>query len=184
MKGGKSCCSDGIDSFSLKLAAPLIEYALLHLINLSIRTSIFSAIWKHQLIFPHHKKGDKAKLENFRPVSHLIEVGKLVEYAVFDQVLEHFLAHNLFHQNHHGGLPHHSTNTALIQLQDMFLEAANDKKFTAALLLDQSAAYDLLDHTLLGKLKAYNFNPESIDWFQSYLNGRSQSVQVEVKQSE
>ena len=55
MKGGKSSGSDAIDSFSLKLAAPLIEDALEHLINLSIRTSSFSTFWKHQLIFPHHK---------------------------------------------------------------------------------------------------------------------------------
>ena len=184
MKGGKSSGSDAIDSFSLKLAAPLIEDALEHLINLSIRTSSFSTFWKHQLIFPHHKKSEKTKIENFRPVSHLVEVGKLVEYAINDQVIDHFLANDLFHENHHGGLPHHSTATALIQLHDMFLEAAESKKLTAALLLDQSAAYDLLDHSiLLRKLAAYNFDQKTIRWFQSYLEGRSQSVQVETKES-
>ena len=45
-----------------------------------------------------------------------VEVGKLVEYAINDQVIVHFLANDFFHQNHHGGLPHHSTATALIQL--------------------------------------------------------------------
>ena len=179
MKGGKSCGIDGIDSFSLKLAAPLIEETLEHLINLSIRTNTFSSFWKHQLIFPLHKKSAKNELKNFRPVSHLVEVGKLIEYAVYDQVTEHFHANNLFHENHHGGLPHHSTATALIQLHDMFLEAAKNKKLTAALLLDQSAAYDLLDHEiLLLKLAVYNFDENSISWFQSYLEGRSQSVQV------
>ena len=59
MKGGRSCGVDNVDSFSLKLAAPLIEDALLHLVNLSIRTSTFSSFWKHQLIFPQHKKQDK-----------------------------------------------------------------------------------------------------------------------------
>ena len=66
----------------------------------------------------------------------------------------------------------------------MFLEAANDKKLTAALLLDQSSAYDLLDHIiLLRKLVAYNFDERSVKWFQSYLSDRSQSVQIETKQS-
>ena len=184
MKGGKSSGVDGIDSFSLKLAAPLLEDALEHLINLSIRTSTFSSFWKPQLIFPHHKKSDKTITKNYRPVSHLVEIGKLVEYTAFDQVMEHFQDHDLFHSNHHGGLPHHSTATALIQLQDMFLEAAGQKKLTAALLLDQSAAYDLLDHSiLLRKLAAYNFDARSIEWFQSYLSGRSQSVQIEAKRS-
>lgn len=67
----------------------------------------------------------------------------------------------------------------------MFLQAAEDMKLTAALLLDQSAAYDLLDHPiLLRKLAAYNFDESSIKWFQSYLGNRSQSVQVETKQSQ
>ena len=66
----------------------------------------------------------------------------------------------------------------------MFLDAAEGKKLTAALLLDQSPAYDLLDHKiLLKKLKVYNFDEDSIQWFRSYLSGRSQSVQVEAQQS-
>ena len=182
MKGGRSSGVDNIDSYSVKLAAPLIEDALLHLINLSINTSSFSSFWKHQLIFPHHKKSERDILGNYRPVGHLVEVGKLVEYAAYDQVTEHFLVNNLFHENHHGGLPHHSTATALVQMYDMFLEAANEKKLTAALLLDQRAAYDLLDHSiLLKKLASYNFDQRSIKWFQSYLSERTQSVQIETK---
>ena len=66
----------------------------------------------------------------------------------------------------------------------MFLQAAQSKKLTAALLLDQSAAYDLLDHSiLLEKLANYDFDENSIEWFCSYLTGRSQLVQVETKQS-
>ena len=77
--------------------------------------------------------------------------------------MEHFTTNGLFHSNHHGGLSNHSTATALIQLHNMFLEAAENKKLTAALLLDQSAAYDLLDHPiLLKKLAAYNFHEDSI----------------------
>ena len=115
MKGGKNSGVDQIDNFSLKLAAPLIEDALLHLVNLSIRTSCFSRLWKHQLIFPHHKKKDKLLTKNYRPVSHLVEIGQLTEQAVNFQLVEHFTTNNLFHRNHHGGLANHSTTTALIQ---------------------------------------------------------------------
>ena len=184
MKGGKSCGVDNVDSFSLKLAAPLIEDALLHIVNLSIKSSSFSSFWKHQLIFPQHKKEDKFVDKNYRPVSHLVEIGLLVEKAVYLQVVDHFLANNLFHRNHHGGLPNHSTATALIQLYDLFLKAAENRKLSAVLLLDQSAAYDLLDHgILLKKLACYNFDEETIHWFKSYLSNRSQSVQIEAQQS-
>ena len=83
-----------------------------------------------------------------------------------------------------GGLPHHSIETALIQLHHLCLEAAEKKELTAALLRDQSAAYDLLDHPiLLQKVVVYNFSKERISWFKSYLSGRTQSVQVGTKES-
>ena len=184
MKGGRSCGSDNIDSYSLKLAAPLIEDALLHIINLSIRTSCFSSLWKHQLIFPQFKKKNKLQAKNYRPVSHLVEIGLLVERAVAFQVVNHFTTHNLFHKNHHGGIANHSTATALIQLHNVFLEASENKRLSAVLLLDQSAAYNLLDHKiLLNKLSRYNFDNDSVSWFQSYLKKRSQSVQVGAQES-
>ena len=66
----------------------------------------------------------------------------------------------------------------------MWLDAAENTQLSAALLLDQSAAYDLVDHDiLLQKLKLYNFHEDSIEWFKSYLSQRSQIVQVESKQS-
>ena len=109
---------DWIDSYSLKVASPIIEDSLMHLVNLSIKQSKFAANWKPQLIHPFHKKNDKHRMENYRPVSHLVQVGKMCEYAINLQILEHFTQYNLFHQNHHGSLAHHSTATAVIQFFD------------------------------------------------------------------
>ena len=65
------------------------------------------------------------------------------------------------------------------------MEASEDTLLSAALLLDQSVAYDLVDHLLLlKKLRVYNFSEESINWFSSYLGDRSQVVQVESKQGQ
>ena len=184
MKGGFSCGIDGIDGFSIKLAAPLIEDALLHLVNLSIRTSLFPETWKHQLIFPQHKKKDKLLVENYRPVCHLNEIGLLTERAIYEQIVAHFTQNDLFHPNHHGGLANHSTTTALIQIYDHILCAAEEKKLSALLLLDQTAAYDLLDHrVLLDKLKQYGFDEKSVYWMNTYLTGRSQCVQIQSKLS-
>ena len=175
---------DFIDSFSLKVASPLMEDALIHLINLSILESKFSTRWKPQLIFPLHKKNEKDVVGNYRPVSHLVQVGKMVEYALYFQIVEHFITNNLFHPNHHGSLANHSTATAIIQLFDMCLEAADNGELSALCLLDQSAAYDLLcHHTLREKLHLYNFCDSSIEWLMSYLGGRTQLVQVESRTS-
>ena len=104
---------DWIDSYSLKVAAPLLEDSLLHLVNLSIEQSTFAKNWKPQLIHPIHKKTDKDLIENYRPVSHLVQVGKVTEYAVNIQIIEHFTENGLFHPNRHGSLSGNSTATAL-----------------------------------------------------------------------
>ena len=185
MKGSRVHGVDWIDGYSLKVSAPILEDSLLHLVNLSIRMSRFSACWKPQLIQPFHKKKAKDSVENYRPVSHLVQVGMIVEYAAQFQILEHFVRNDLFHHNHHGSLAHHSTATAVIQLFDYWLDAAEHQELSAVCLLDQSAAYDLLCHrTLSEKLALYNFDEAAIAWILSYLGGRTQLVKVESKCSD
>ena len=87
---------DWIDAYSLKLAGPLIEDAILHLINQSIRSGTFAESWKPQLILPTWKKNERELKENYRPVSHIVQIGKLVELAVYSQIFEYFDKINYF----------------------------------------------------------------------------------------
>ena len=166
------------------MAGPLIEESLLHMINLSINSGTFPSAWKRQLILPLHKKKEKEEMSSYRPVCHLIQVGIILEYVVFDQITEHFQKHNLFHPNHHGSLANHSTTTAMAHLHQRLIEASENQQLSALCLLDQQAAYDLLPHdSFQQKLKLYNFSEESVSWVRSYLQDRSQQVQVESKMS-
>ena len=184
-KGNRSCGIDYIDGFSIKLAAPLIEDVLLHLVNLSIEKSQFPRLWKVNKVSPQFKKGDKTRGENWRPITDIVFVSKLAEAAVFDQIAEHFSVNKLWHPNHHGFRPNHSTATALSQLYDLWISKAEDQELSAALLLDLSAAFDVVDHKiLLEKLELYNFSAETISWFKSYLEHRRQIVVIESKLSD
>ena len=184
-KSSRTHGRDFIDSSSLKLAFPLIEDSILHLVNLSIRNGTFAQNWKIQLILPLHKKNDKLNGNNYRPVSHIIEIGKIAEYSVHEQVYNHFSSCGLFHSNHHGFLANSNTATALTQLSYIWLSATENKELSAALLLDLSAAFDIVDHvTFLQKLKLYGFSDNSVNWFSSYLSSRNQVVQVETKFSQ
>ena len=91
---------------------------------------------------------------HFWPVSHLVEFGKMVEYALY---VEHFTLNNLFHEKHNDSLAGQSTATGLIQLVDMWLEAAENTEISAVLLIDHNI--------LLQKLKVYNFHDYLIQWF-------------------
>ena len=79
----------------------------------------------------------------------LFFVRKLAEAAVLHQISEHFSVNKLWHPNHHGFRPNHSTATAITQLYDIFIRGAENKELTAALLLDLSAAFDVVDHQIL-----------------------------------
>ena len=59
-----------------------------------------------------------------------------------------FFENDIFHPNHHGFLANHSTATAMIQLHNLWIEAAENQELSAALLLDQSAAFDVVDHRI------------------------------------
>ena len=184
-KGNRSSGIDYIDGYSIKLAAPIIEDILIHLVNLTIDNSEFPALWKINKVSPQFKKGDKTKGENWRPVTDIVFVSKLAEAAVYDQVSEHFSANNLWHPNHHGFRPNHSTASAISQMYDFWIRGAEKTELSAALLLDLSAAFDVVDHfILLEKLKLYNFSPKTISWFKSYLENRKQVVVVESMSSD
>ena len=102
-----------------------------------------------------------------------------------EQVSEHFGTNKLWHPNHHWFKSNHSTITAPSQLYDLWIKAAEDRKLTAALLLDLSAAFDVINHSiLLEKLRLYNFSPGALSWFKSYLEDRIQAVQVESRLSD
>ena len=145
-KGNRSCGIDYIDGYSIKLAAPIIEDILLHLVNLSIESSLYPSLWKVNKVSPQFKKGDKTLGENWRPVTDIVFVSKLAEAAVYEQVKVHFTTNHLWHPNHHGFKPYHSTATAISQIYDFWIRAAENKELTAALLLDLSAAFDVVEH--------------------------------------
>jgi hypothetical protein len=179
-KGNRSCGIDYIDGYSIKLAAPLIEDILLHLVNISIESSLYPSLWKVNKVSPQFKKGDKSLGSNWRPVTDIVFVSKLAEAAVYEQVEIHFTSNNLWHPNHHGFKAYHSTATAITQIYDIWIRAAENKELTAALLLDLSAAFDVVDHKIL----LYKFSPKALSWFKSYLEGRKQVVVVESKISD
>ena len=98
---------------------------------------------------PHHKKGDKFLVGNYRPVCHLIELGKLVELVVWDQLLQNCIVNKLIHPNHHGLMSNHDRVTVVGHLQDIATRAADCKKLSAIIMLDQTAAYDLVVYGVL-----------------------------------
>ena len=134
-------------------------------------------------IIPLHKKEDLLNPKNYRPVAIIPIFSKILERIVFNQMIEYISANNLIHPNHHAYRAHHNTTTALVQLYDVWLESLEAGELAGVCFLDHldmSAAFDIVDHTLLlGKLELYGFDSNMLRWTGSYLTGRTQAVSID-----
>ena len=135
--------------------------------------------WKFKVVCRHLKKGSRHLLDIYRPVRHLIDLGKRVELAVWDQMMSHCMQKRVLHPNQHGSLPSHIVTTAVAQVHDILTAVTEQKMMSAVVLLDQSAGFDLVDHgTLTAKMSTLNFSPGTVGWFKNYLVGRRFSCKL------
>lgn len=173
----KACGLDGISARLLKDAAPIIVPSLTFIINLSIRTGIFPDDWKIAKVTPIYKDEDKANPNNYRPISVLPVVTKLIERVIFDQLYSYLTGHNLLTESQSGFRPQHSTMTALLDAVNDWYSNIDRGLLNGIIFLDLKKAFDTMDHQiLLHKLKLYGVCQSSLVWFTSYLKERKQST--------
>ena len=170
----------GLDDISinvLKLAAPEIVSSITYICNLSLKTATFPAKWKEAKVTPLHKGGSRHDCSNYRPISVLPILSKILEKHVFTHMYAFLQKHNLLTDSQFGFRKQNSCQTALLALTEKMYKAINEGKYFGMTQLDLSKAFDLVNHTiLLEKLKLYRCNVESMQWFTSYLESRSQKV--------
>ena len=118
LRNSKATGLDYIDTHILKLVRNEIVPALTHIINTSIQTAVYPTSYKTSKIIPLLKdsKLDKLDPRSFRPVALLPVASKVLERAVFLQVVDYMTTHNLLHPNHHGFRAHHNVTTAILQM--------------------------------------------------------------------
>ena len=143
---------------------------------------MFPTVFKEAIITPLIKKINLSKedLGNYRPISHLNFVSKIVERVVHSRLVAHL--------NSFSGLPtfqsayrqHHSTESALLRIQNDLLRAIDKKEIFPLVLLDLSAAFDTIDHNILiSRLQNYfGLSGIVLQFFKSYLIDRKQTVVI------
>ena len=180
LSNSRSTGVDELDNFSVKLAADQIAQPLHHIVTLSIMQTKFPSSWKFSKVLPLHKKHDPLERKNYRPVAILSPLSKVLEKLVFEQIYDYFTQNLLFHPNLHGYRKNRSTQTALLQMYDRWVRSASEGQVSGVVLLDLSAAFDLVDPSLLlQKLKAYGMEDDMLRWMESYLTGRYQAVWID-----
>ena len=176
MNSTSSCGEDGITLQAVRLSFNAIGPIILHLVNASLTLSEIPDLWKHSLVSPIFKSGDHTKPSNYRPISIVPVVSKIVERAVHQQLYEYLSENHLLSPCQHGFRPRHSTETALTSITDHILSANDRGELSILCLLDLSKCFDVIDHSkLLSKLRAHGIDTS---WFSDYLENHTQSVRL------
>lgn len=169
---------DNLDARLLKPVANALAPPICHIINLSFEKSICPADWKIAKIIPLPKNNrDTFSGKNSRPISILPLLSKIMERIAYEQIQHYFCTNDLITPHQHAYRKGHSTATALTDMTDEWLRKMDSGKIIGSVLLDFSAAFDILDHMLLvNKLHCYGFDRRSVAWISSYLTNRKYCV--------
>ena len=150
--------------------------------NDSLQEGTVPPTFKKAVVLPLLKKPDLdvEKLQNYRPVSNLIYISKLLEKVVANQIMDYMSANDLHEVLQSAYRSGHSTETALLKIKNDIDLALDRGDGVFLVLLDLSAAFDTIDHTILiDRLETWRgITGTVLKWLKTYLSCRTQSVRV------
>ena len=174
--------SSGPDNIPAKLindAAEELAAPISILINLSFRTGIFPMLEKEAKITPLYKSGNHMLVDNYRPISVLNILSKVIERLTYQQLSHYLEENNLLCPFQYGFRKGRSTEQSITTLVDFIRSNMDESKITGAVYIDLRKAFDTVDHAcLLAKLPLYGIQGIELSWLSDYLFNRTQYVVI------
>ena len=178
-----TCLLDPFPTNKLMEYSHLFIRVIVRIVNLAFKTGVFPEAFKSAVVKPLLKKPslDCEVLSNFRPVSNLSFIAKVIEKVIAERVVAHMSNHNMMDKFQSAYRTKHSTETALLRVQNDILFNIDKGKGILLVLLDLSAAFDTIDHSILfHSLENHlGITGQALSLMKSYLDGRMQCVQIE-----
>lgn len=173
--------SDGINRDMILLTLPCTLNIITHLVNKSITDGVVPLCWKSALVNPLPKVDRPTNLNELRPISILPYLSKLLERAVYNQLMKYVEENKMLPELQSGFRRGRGTVTALLDVIDNILTERDLGNGSILALLDFSRAFDCLDtQLLLAKLNYYGLNEHALSWFDNYLSHRQQIVRLTI----
>ena len=169
---------DDVPAFIIHKLAHVLAPTITEFFNKSIASSSFPAAWKMANVCAvYKKKGAKDEVDNYRPISVLPVLGRLLEKAVSSQLQCYCDAEAIIPPQQFGFRRKSSCELALVAAQDKWMAEVASGAYVGALLIDLSKAFDSVEHSLLiDELRKIGCSSRSLKWFTSYLSDRQQRV--------
>ena len=166
--------NDDLNNIVLKKLESSIVYPLSLVFNCSLSSGTFPKVMKEADVIPLFKSKDPTESTNYRPISLLLTLSKLLEKVVYCRTYEFLNKNDQIFVSQYGFRSRHSCEDAINELLSNVVKANSKKQFTMAVFLDLSKAFDMLSHDLLlKKMELYGIHGQSLAWFWDYLNNRT-----------
>ena len=173
---------DPVPTWLLKLCIVELLPIILTIMNASLRSGQFPSQFKNAIIRPLLKKSnlDVDQLKHYRPVSNTHFLSKILEKLVIGRLEDHMLKNLLYDPFQSAYRKQHSTETAILKVQNDIIASLDVGKCTVLGSLDLSAAFDTVDHHILLKRMRhlYGIDDTAWCWFESYLDNRHTKVRI------
>ncbi len=180
----KAMGPDKINPRVLKECAEVLCTPLCNMFNLSLQQQKVPRLWKHAFVSAIYKKVEKNQPINYRPISLLSCIAKVMEKCVFICVYSHLTRNSLITRFQSGFQPGDNTVNQLIDVYDTICQGLDEGKEVRAVFCDIQKAFDRVWHRgLIAKLKGYGIRGQLLNWFEDYLANRSQSVVLDGHKS-
>ena len=188
-KASKSSCNlDPIPTNLLLDLLPALAPVICALVNVSLSTGTFPTQLKSAIVLPLLKKpgSDQNVMKHYRPVSNLSFISKVIERVVASRLLDHMVMNDLLDPFQSAYRKGHSTETAIVHVHNDIVSAVDKGNGVCLVLLDLSADFDTVDHTILCTFLEDFIGLEgpALNFFKTYLTGRTQCVSVKGVLSE
>ena len=184
----KSCMLDPIPTWLIKESRSELLPVMTNIINSSLRSSQVPKSMKSAIVTPLLKKStlDPDILKNYRPVSNLSYISKLLERVVAGRLTDYMTENNLHEHLQSAYKPGHSTETALVKVQNDILTSIDQHGVVILVMLDLSAAFNTIDHDILFSRmeNTLGITGQALAWFKSYLSGRTLRIKIDKSFSE
>ena len=177
LKPKKSRGLDGIDNLLVKELRDIISEPLSIIFNNSLIEGVFPCRMKTSKVVPLHKAKSRDETTNYRPISLLLTISKILEKTMYTRVYKFLTNTNQLYTSQYGFRKNHSCDQAVGELVSVITKGIEQKKLTAGVFLDLSKAFDSLElEAVFLKMERYGLRGCCLDWFKSYLSGRKLSV--------
>ncbi|MDW0252368.1 MAG: reverse transcriptase family protein, partial [Nitrososphaeraceae archaeon] len=188
MSSNATCSLDIIPTFLLKSCLDVLIHPITTIINMSLSEGIFPETFKEATIRPLLKKHNLPHddLSSYRPISNLNFLSKVLERIIHTRINSHLQTFPSLCPFQAAYRKFHSTETALIRIYNDLLLASDQQKVSALVLLDLSAAFDTIDHSiLLNRLNSmFGISGTALSLLSSYLSNRTQHVTIDSQSSD